>query len=278
MKRCALYEKALKLLYKEYEDVFEIVKSSSYHRAFAHEKIKHSMQVLGAGNGILKHEKYFQNKPSDFVETARVAILLHDVYRFKEILGWFENNTKIDHGEKGAEFLSQTDDFSNVLITMPIKHHGHMIEKMYEDEVYQKLDDKTKDEVKHIAFAVRDADKIANWNLLKNEWEKMKEVWLPYPNDHSQAQAEINQELFGWLMRSEVAPNNLRRSNADVAVSIICWLFDINYGYSIDYCKKLHLFENWCVILSKFGVETQKIDEIFCVMKDYVFKTFGVVI
>ncbi len=229
MKRCPLYEKALKLLYKEYDDVFEIVKSSSYHRAFANEKIRHSMQVLGAGNGILKHEKYFLNKPSDFIETARVAILLHDVYRFKEILGWFESNTKIDHGEKGAEFLSQTDDFNNILITMPIKHHGHMIEKMYEDEAYQKLDDKTKDEVRHIAFAVRDADKIANWNLLKNEWENMKEVWLPYPNDHSKVQAEINKELWGWFMHFKVAPNNLRRSNADVAISIICWLFDMNY-------------------------------------------------
>ncbi len=276
MKRCPLYEKALKLLYKEYDDVFEIVKSSSYHRAFANEKIRHSMQVLGAGNGILKHEKYFLNKPSDFIETARVAILLHDVYRFKEILGWFESNTKIDHGEKGAEFLSQTDDFNNILITMPIKHHGHMIEKMYEDEAYQKLDDKTKDEVRHIAFAVRDADKIANWNLLKNEWENMKEVWLPYPNDHSKVQAEINKELWGWFMHFKVAPNNLRRSNADVAMSVICWLFDMNYHYSILYCQKLDLFKGMCEILRKFEVDEHKVKTVYQVMEDFVLKKFGI--
>ncbi|MBR2299784.1 MAG: hypothetical protein IJ870_04335 [Alphaproteobacteria bacterium] len=172
--------------------------------------------------------------------------------------------------------LSQTKDFNNILITLPIKHHGHMIERMYEDEIYQALDEKTKDEVKHIAFAVRDADKIANWNLLKNEWKNMREVWLPHPDDFSLSQAKINDELWAWFIAFQVSPNKLRRTNADAAVSVICWLFDMNYDYSIDYSKKLGLFENWLVILSELGVEKQKIEIVKTTMKDFVLNKFQV--
>ncbi|HCU59307.1 MAG TPA: hypothetical protein DIC64_04930 [Alphaproteobacteria bacterium] len=276
MIRSALYEKALKLLQKEFADNFKIVVGSQFHEAYIKEKIRHSMQVAGAGNGILAHEEYFLRQSEDFVETARIAILLHDIYRFREVRGWFETGAKIDHGEKGAELLSQTKDFNNILITLPIKHHGHMIERMYEDKTYKALDEATKDEVKHIAFAVRDADKIANWNLLKNEWSKMKSVWLPNPDDFSQSQTKINDELWDWFVREEVAPNTLRKTNADAAISIICWLFDMNYEYSISYCKKLGLFENWSVILSELGVEKQKIETVKKTMKNYLLKTFNV--
>ncbi|MBR2299785.1 MAG: hypothetical protein IJ870_04340 [Alphaproteobacteria bacterium] len=83
MKRYPLYEKAINLLYREFEENFKVVSGSDYHEAYMREKIRHSMQVGGAGNGILAHEPYFQGKEEWFVETARVAILLHDIYRFR---------------------------------------------------------------------------------------------------------------------------------------------------------------------------------------------------
>ena len=278
MAKYPLYEKAKKCLWREYDEVFEIVKDSPYHRAFANEKIKHSFQVSGAGNGILKNEQCFKFESDDYLDVCRSAVLLHDIYRFKEVLGWFQTGQKIDHGVEGARYLKTMPDFNNILITLPIKHHGHMIEKLYEDPEYQSLDDDLKDKVKHISFAVRDADKIANWCLLCNSWnnKEIQDVWLPAPDDFSSAQGKINDELWTCFVRDEVAPNNLRRTNADAAVAIICWLFDMNYDYSIYYSKKLNLFDGFCNILEKLKADESHIKIVRQNMKQYVLKRFHV--
>ena len=200
--------------------------------------------------------------------------MLHDIFRFQEVRGWYETGKKIDHGIEGAKFLSLLTDFNNILITLPIKHHGHMIERMYEDEAYQALDEATKDQVKHIAFAVRDADKIANWYLLNTAWDQIKEVWFHNPDDFSVKEAKINDKLWAYFINKEVAPNSLRQTNADHILAIICWLFDMNYAYSIYYCKKLKLFEGWLKILKKFNVEDNQIKAIHQTMKDFVLDRF----
>ena len=55
---------------------FEIVKNSHYHKSFANEKIRHSLQVAGVGNGILRNEEYFKDKSYEFIEISKTAILL----------------------------------------------------------------------------------------------------------------------------------------------------------------------------------------------------------
>lgn len=68
-----LYQKAKNLLFEEYNTNYKIVQSSNYHRGYMDEKIKHSLQVAGAGNGILRNEAYFQNRTPEFVEIAGTA-------------------------------------------------------------------------------------------------------------------------------------------------------------------------------------------------------------
>ena len=271
-----LYQKAKKLLNSEYQKNFEIVKKSNFHRAFVDEKIKHSLQVSGAGNGILANEAYFKGKSREFIDIVKTAILLHDIYRFREARGWYETGQKIDHSVKGSEFLSGRADFDNVLITLPIKHHGHMIEQMYEDESYLALDDKTKDEVKHIAWAVRDADKIANWYLFQKDWHNIQDIWLSFPHDFSLKQAKIDDILWHYFIQETVAPKDLVKTNADNVMSVICWLFDMNYKYSIFYSQKLNLFAGWKNLLEQCHVNPAQIDTVCKIMKEFVLKKFEI--
>ena len=194
----SLYESAGNLLKTEYEaNKTAKILSNSFYTAYVEEKWRHSWQVAGAGNLILKNEPYFQGREAAFLEIAKTAVLLHDVFRFREARLKAEENKEVDHGVCGAAFLKTLPDFNNILITLPIKHHGHMIEVLYEDEEYQALPEgQLKDDVRHIAFLVRDADKIANWQILTNEFEQMRLVWLPFPDDFSQAQAEIVPKLW----------------------------------------------------------------------------------
>lgn len=278
MAKYPLYEKAKKLLVAEYHQNFEAVRGSLFHETYMNEKIRHSFQVSGAGNGILAHEPYFAAKSNQFIDVARTAVLLHDIYRFREVRLLFETGQKIRHDILGAEFLEKTADFNDLLIWLPIKYHGQMIERFYEDATYLSQDEKTQDELKHIAFAVRDADKIANWYLLAHAWEPIKSVWLKHPDDFSAAQTKINDVLWAYFARAEVAPNNLRDTNAEVLISVLCWLFDMNYTYSICFCKYHDLFGGLCDILRKMGVDEAKIAQVYHVMKNYVADKFNIII
>ena len=276
MVKYPLYEKAKKLLMAEYHQNFEAVRGSLYHETYMNEKIRHSFQVSGAGNGILAHEPYFANKCDSFIDVARTAVLLHDIYRFREVRLLFETGQKIKHDMMGAEFLKETSDFNDMLIWLPIKYHGQMIERFYEDSTYLSQNEKMQEDLKHIAFAVRDADKIANWYLLAHEWEAVKSVWINHPDDFSPEQATINDTLWDCFARAEVAPNKLRRTNAETLISVLCWLFDMNYTYSVWFCKYHALFGGLCDILRKMGVDEEKIAQVYHVMKNYVSNKFKI--
>lgn len=273
-----LYEKAKELLYSEYHKNFEIVKDSPYHKRYVDEKIRHSMQVSGAGNGILKHEAYFQKRSSEFIDIAKTAILLHDIFRFSEVRILYESGERIDHGVRGSEFLQQFPEFNNILITLPIKHHGHMIEALYEDEKYQSIkDEQLKEDVKHIAFAVRDADKIANWQIVTQEFDFVKKVWLPFPEDDSKEQGIIPPEAWAYFAKHEIVPHGVVKvkTNASEALSMLCWLFDINYQYSVYYCCRLNLFSGFLRLFKQIKVDEENISAIKEIVQDYCKQKFN---
>lgn len=271
----SLYKKAQELLHSEYKRNFEIVKDSLYHKSYANEKIRHSLQVAGAGNGILRNEAYFQNKSEKFIEIAKTAILLHDIFRFNEIRLNYQEHKKIDHGVEGSKLLSAISDFNNPLIVLPVKHHGHMIEDFYEDKEYNTInDEELKDQIRHIIFAVRDADKIANWQILTKEYENMRLVWLPFPDDTSSKQGIISNKVWEAFINCQITPRNHIKTNADTILSVIAWCFDLNYKYSVEYCMRLKHLEGFEKIMTDLQVEPEKIDIIVQVIRNYIKERF----
>ena len=272
----SLYESAGNLLKTEYEtNKTAKILSSKFYTAYLEEKWRHSWQVAGAGNLILKNEPYFQGRDSAFLEKAKTAVLLHDVYRFREVRLRSEENKQIDHGMCGAALLKEMPEFNDILITLPIKHHGHMIEELYADAEYQALPEgQLKDDVRHIAFLVRDADKIANWQILTNEFEQMRLVWLPFPDDFSKKQSEISLHLWEDFKQWTVSKGVYRQSNAAMLMSTFCWLFDMNYRPSVVFCKNLNLFEKFYGIFNKFHIDPLKMAQIRQIVSEYVEKRF----
>lgn len=268
-----LYQKAKELLFEEYHANYKVVQSSDYHRGYMDEKIKHSLQVAGAGNGILRNEACFQNRTPEFMEIAGTAILLHDVFRFREIKILYETGQKLDHGVKGAEMLKSMPDFNNILVTLPIKHHGHMIEELYADDEYKSIaDEQLKEDVKHIAFAVRDADKIANWQFLMTDFENIKPFWLKNTERSSDGQLDFTPQVWDCFCKQEVINNRLVKTNADMMLSTLCWLFDINYKTSIKYSLKLNLFAKFYNCMIGEGINPQEVIEIRRIVNDYLEK------
>lgn len=272
----ALYQNAKILLKEEHDKNLKIVKSSDFHSAYIDEKLRHSLQVSGAGNGILRNESYFQNRSPEFLDIARTAIVLHDIFRFTEVRRWFLTGEKSDHGVEGAQMLKNIPEFSDIRITLSIKHHGHMVERFYEDPEYTEIADlNLKKDIEHIHFAVRDADKIANWQILTNEFEDMRKVWLPHAEDRSKAQGKIDETAWKSFVNEQIVPRSCLKTNADELISVVSWLFDMNYKYCVTYCQNLDLFNKFFKLFEIIGTDPAQCQRIKEVVQAFVAKRFA---
>ncbi|MBR1904746.1 MAG: HD domain-containing protein [Alphaproteobacteria bacterium] len=236
-----MLQEAYDLLEKEYQKCFAYVQKDKAFAAFAKEKRRHSFQVAGAGNYLLRHIEWMHCQTAEFVELVKTAIFLHDICRFAEICKLFDGVRGFDHGEAGAKFLQSIPMFNDIRIWLPIKHHGHLINALYDDEVYQSIKDKElQAQVQKICFIIRDADKIANLNMVTHE----DNIWFLF---FGKEKADYNPAVDGAvseLIQKEAFEDITvsRKPNATVAdrsIGLLSWFTDINYQAAIDYCKAL---------------------------------------
>lgn len=229
------------LLHSRFRQTFELVKNDSFCRSYAEEKIHHSLQVIGAGNYLIKHEKTFKNRSESFLLSARRAYLFHDIGRFAEIEQIFHdrsNNlpeTMFDHGEEGSRFLAEHPEYNDIRITLPIKHHGHLIADFYNDSEYNQISDETlKEEIRTIIFLVRDADKIANYYLLKHDTKHFAELFY---NPDSAPEPLSADYLADFLQCKNL---DCRRivSASDHVLNLLAWIFDLNFKPAFDFLQK----------------------------------------
>lgn len=236
------------LLQQSYQNCRNHVQDSPYYTLYADEKIHHSLQVIGAGNYILKHEKTFQNRDSDFILKAKLAYLFHDIGRFEEIKAKYdyakENKGKsqprgaYDHSIIGADVLRKLPSYNDPLIIIPVKHHGHLIDDLYTDEEFTSIkNEQLKKDIETILFLVRDADKVANFNLVKVEQERFAALFYGEAAK-DKIKMTIAPELLEQFHRCEPISKFLQHNVAEEILGFIAWVFDMNYKPSFDFmCK-----------------------------------------
>lgn len=246
-----MIQKAMELLYLQYYQCMEVVHSDKFYSSYAEEKIRHSLQVAGAGNYLLRHIDRFKNKSPEYIEMVRTAVLLHDVCRFTEISKLFKGIKQYDHGVAAYEFLERTPLFDDIRIRLPIKHHGHLIQDLYDDDEYQNLPDDLREEVKKIAFVVRDADKIANFKMITHEPD-----FLPLFMDINRQLTPEDLAISDHVKQNAFVENTIQKpfyTVGDRIALLLSWFMDINYRASLDYCDKLgvttllfKMFDKYC--------------------------------
>lgn len=238
-----MLENEKNILHNEYEKSLAHAKKNKLLTALAHEKIKHSYQVLDVGNYIIKNENVFKNWTSKRIKEARVSLLLHDIGRFPEITEKAQHPEQInDHGILGYNILANIPEYYNPRIIIPIKHHGHMIEELYNDpEYYTQEDPQLKYEIEKITFLVRDADKIANYQLLS---QSGKDIWSLFniTKDIKQ-KTPLSDKVFSRFMNNEIILKQEVKTNSDYILLLICWIFDLNYASSFVYMKEKQCFD-----------------------------------
>ena len=236
-----MLKEAYGLLQQQYEKCLKNVAKNAPLVGYANEKYRHSMQVMGAGNYLVKRVNWLKNKPTAFIELVKTAILLHDVFRFREIELLGKGIQNFDHGFEGGEFLRTQPMFNDIRIWLPIRHHGHLIEELYADAEYQNITDKNlQDEVRQICFLIRDADKIANLHMIVNE----PNVWYLFfgkDNYEPNTDGKISAAVWKTAFNGTTVPRDSWTTVADRVVSFLSWYMDINYQYAIEFCAKLNV-------------------------------------
>ncbi len=242
---------AMELLYLQYNQCYDIVKNDAHYSYYANEKIRHSLQVAGAGNYLVRHIEWLRDKPAEYLEMVRTAVLLHDVCRFSEISKSYHGDKGYDHGVAAYELLEHMPQFDDIRIRLPIKHHGHLIEDLYADEEYQNLPEDLQNEVRLICFVVRDADKIANFKMISYE-----PYYLPlFMGIYRELTAE-DLRVSDHVKKSAFVCTTVQKpfcSVGDWATALLSWYLDINYRASIDFCRKFgiidimfQMYEQYC--------------------------------
>lgn len=249
-----MLETEKELIRTEYKEACAKVNNSRYHTSWLDEKIKHSYQVLGAGLYIIKHEPTFQNRSDEFINTSLKAVLLHDIGRFEEVYQNYKYpDQKCDHGMLGWKMLCDMPQYNTPLITLPVKHHGHLTERFYEDEEYQNISDKTlKKDIESNLFLTMDADKIANFQMMKQEGDKFRYLFLA-SRTAEQIAMPLNNKIVEDFFDGKLVKNSEVNSLSDYLLSLICWIYDLNYKISFDFCLRLGLITNLLQLLSEYN-------------------------
>jgi len=225
-----MLEKETKILKDKYEETLRLVKGDDFGEAMTKWKLKHSMQVKDVGELLIKSENFEQNWPADKLLNARIAVLLHDIGRFEEsgLLSGGVEHKFIDHSLLGADFLRKIPEYNLPEIIIPIKHHGHMIEELYEDEEYRNLDAQTQQNVRDIIFLVRDADKLANLRAIIEEDDQSRKLFV----EKGTKDKHISKEVLADFRNKKPIKRCKIKTLADRMVNIIAFIFDINYKSS----------------------------------------------
>lgn len=253
--------KAKKLLNQEYQQRYK-ENVSGFHIELMNEKIRHSYQVLGAGNFILRHEPCFATLKSQEIDKLQAMVLLHDIGRFYEVL-MAEKKQFIDHGVYGAEMLAQIPEFNQKDIVLPIRHHGHLIEALYVDEEYMALADEEKAIIRRNAFLVRDADKLANFHLLATHFDEYGPMFLVAGEHKDPHSKDISEKIRGDFLSHKSIIRSEVRNLAEKALLLWAWIFDVNYSSSFLFMERLHLAETLFKFFSCYWKE-----EDACLFKD----------
>lgn len=254
------------LLLSYYQHCLNEISGDSFLESHALEKKVHSWQVVGAGNYIMKHESAFQSDDDDFLRCAKLAYLFHDIGRFREIELRFQRpSEKQDHSLLSFEILKSYPQYSRPEILLPVKHHGHMIEALYDDEEYKALAGSSlQDKVKKIAFLVRDADKIANFYLLyralKNQNKDILRLFFYDLPPISPTEKALSQYLSSQMVSLNHA------NSADTLLNYFSWIYDLNYKSSFDFCSKNGTFKGMKSLVSLYisdDIIAQKVEKQF---------------
>ena len=244
-------------LREAFEECLRKVKGKTFFEEFAKEKIHHSMQVVGAGNYIMKNERIFQHRDPEFLKLGKLVNLYHDIGRFKEIFLLSEDpSSRHDHGFYSYEILKEKG-YSDWRLLLPVKQHGHLVDALDNDEEFQRLTSADlRREVRELYGLVKDADKIANLYLIKTDARIFKDLFFAHLSEEEKY-APVSEKVLQSMECKSLVTHGACNSFSDRLLQILCFAFEIYYRSSFDFINKHGLFEHILSVMRQFNPDAK---------------------
>lgn len=219
-------------------------------------KQTHSLRVME----ISKQISEGLNLSQEEIELATLIGLLHDIARFEQYTKFktFKDARSVDHGDLGVEILDKdirkyikTDKYDEIIKIAIKNHNKYAIENglTKEQELFSKI--------------VRDADKIdIIYEAIEMFWE----------NQESEVEnSKISREVVEQFKKQELINKLDKETLIDDVVSIIAFVFDINYDVSLQIIKNNNYINK---IVDRFNVKDKKtkeeLEEIRKIANEYI--------
>ena len=187
----------------------------------------HSIRVMN----ISKQIAVELNLSDDQIQIAALIGLLHDIARFEQYTQYqtYNDNRSFDHGDYGVEILNKdmrkyikTDKYDK-LIKMAIKNHNKF-----------EIEEGLNEEESLFAKIIRDADKI---DIL---YEAVSMFWNGEEKDINNT--EISSKVMKKIEERELIKRDKNKAfcGIDKVMSVLAFIFDINYKPSFKIIKENH--------------------------------------
>lgn len=226
--------------FKQYyqESANKVPQNEFYHGSIMH-KFKHSVEVLHIGQKIMAETPELKDRTNEFTVLAEKALLFHDVGRFEEAVKRCEaekkgilvkaSSNQYDHCEIGYNELKDVADYNDLRVLFAVRYHGKMIEDAFASDMWQEvLKSPNKDDALKILYLVRDADKMANLYVIKNDNHLCKDVFYKQLTKEA-LNAPISPVVMEQFFQKKVVLFPTIYSFADAILRVISWIFDLNY-------------------------------------------------
>ncbi|MBN2011697.1 HD domain-containing protein [candidate division KSB1 bacterium] len=201
-------------------------------------KRKHSWRVAGEALMISKE----LGLPKRTQRLSTLIGLLHDVGRFKQYIryGTFEDQKSVNH----AEFSVQELHDSGVLTVLPATTQ-RLVEESIRLHNLPRLPAHDDDEILMFARLLRDADKLDIWRIVLNYYRDHHGIHNRAIEHGMPDTPGYSEHILEALLRREAVHYQYCSNLNDFKLKQMCWVFDLNYGPSIQTVIRRRILEQF---------------------------------
>ena len=219
-------------------------------------KQKHSIRVMEISKEIAQGLRLTLEE----IDIATLIGLLHDIARFEQYTQYhtFKDAQSIDHGDLGVEILNkdirkyiETDKYDETIKLAVKNHNKYKIQEglTQKQELFAKI--------------IRDAEKI---DIL---YESAEMFWKGRESEIEEA--TISEEVFEQISKNTQVKVETRKTPIDDVVSVIAFIFDINFKVSFEILKKENYINR---ILDRYDIKNietkRKVENIRDIANQYI--------
>ena len=244
-------KQAKDILIKHYKEQLKKLIDNNFSTAninFLKVKFKHSFDCYYIGKEILKKDKELKNKSNTFKEKVEISFLLHDIGRFFELTNELDSQS---HGIYGANLLENKENFNDKLILIAIRHHDEADILLDDDEDFSQLNENDKKQSIEILKVLKDADKISNLYLFKEE----NTVYTRKDKRYG-----FSKEYFEGIKNQHLIDKKYKNTIFDSIAYYIIWFYELFYEGSKKFVVENKLIDHLVNMYEFFIKDIEKIE------------------